>query len=431
MAKQALQEVVISLQTEIIQPLHIARAVENATLDVTALHESSISNRKDAMRAMDQLCQRIMASTQYLPQHGAYQLGAVGPSNMSFQSSSTSVPVSDIIDSYEEPSSVPPSIGSPTLPYETRAFSQRTFSLQSSVYEPEQMRHPQPPQKSPLAWIANRVDAPQVDPLPRLTVPIRLEQSVSYQSPDDAQGERMSYLSTTYTSSISDRGSMNLQPVSDTPASTPRYSQDPPSRVVSTERPYNDRSPMAASPSDSRTIQRLQQTHEQLQTMHQKMRDLEIKKQDYGGYFGAEREREETQSMMSKPLPPAPSLGLVLATADRKRASVGSEAPEVIKAYTDDAQALSPREDTFSEKEPSPRLVPDYNARLLSLPLGMESIWVPLTRPAMHNRYHGFCKGAWQIRKAVRYSREHSIAFLLTCEPHRCPKALRSRLRLL
>lgn len=353
------------------------------------------------MRALDQLCQRIMASSQYLPQHGSYQLGSVGPSNMSFQSTSTSVPVSDIIDAYDEPSSVQSNMGSPTIPFEQRAFSQRTFSMQSSVYEPEQMRHPKAPQKSPLAWIANKVDAPQMEPPSRLTVPTRLEQV--YHNPDDAQGERMSYLSTAYTSSISDRGSTNLQPVSDTPASTPRYSQDPPSSFVSTERPYDDYQPMGTAPPESRTIQRLQQTHEQLQSMHQKMRDLEITKQDYGGYFGSEK--EETQSIRSKPLPPAPSLGFALAAADRlKRTSVGSEAPEVIKAYTDEAHALSPRSDVFSEKLPSPRLEPDYNARLASLPLGLESIWVPLTRPAMHNRYHGFCKGAWQIRKAVSHT---------------------------
>ena len=27
--------------------------------------------------------------------------------------------------------------------------------------------------------------------------------------------------------------------------------------------------------------------------------------------------------------------------------------------------------------------------------------WLPLPRPAKHNNYHGFCKGAWQIRKSV------------------------------
>ena len=30
-----------------------------------------------------------------------------------------------------------------------------------------------------------------------------------------------------------------------------------------------------------------------------------------------------------------------------------------------------------------------------------DNVWSPLARPAKHNHYHGFCKGAWQIRKSV------------------------------
>ena len=33
-----------------------------------------------------------------------------------------------------------------------------------------------------------------------------------------------------------------------------------------------------------------------------------------------------------------------------------------------------------------------------------EDAWHPLPRPARHNNYHGFCKGAWQIRKSVSTS---------------------------
>jgi hypothetical protein len=79
------------------------------------------------------------------------------------------------------------------------------------------------------------------------------------------------------------------------------------------------------------------------------------------------------------------------------------EAPEVVSAF-DGMYPASPDLNQFSEKYPAAALLTqaDYAARLLSLPAGMENIWMPLKRPAMHNRYHGFCKGAWQIRKAVR-----------------------------
>lgn len=59
-----LKEVVITIQTEIIPSLGLARTVDNAVLDFTALHESSATGRKDATRAMDHLYQRLMASRQ-------------------------------------------------------------------------------------------------------------------------------------------------------------------------------------------------------------------------------------------------------------------------------------------------------------------------------------------------------------------------------
>ena len=45
-----------------------------------------------------------------------------------------------------------------------------------------------------------------------------------------------------------------------------------------------------------------------------------------------------------------------------------------------------------------------------------DSVWLPLPRPARHNNYHGFCKGAWQIRKSVRtkYVRNSDVEQNLT-----------------
>ncbi|KAK6437685.1 hypothetical protein LTR95_006114 [Oleoguttula sp. CCFEE 5521] len=95
-ALPALKDVVIALQSEIIQALHMARAVENAVLDLTTLHESSITCCKDATRAMDQLCQRITASLQLQQQHlqqpdGGHAVSALSPSNASMRSVATSV----------------------------------------------------------------------------------------------------------------------------------------------------------------------------------------------------------------------------------------------------------------------------------------------------------------------------------------------------
>nr|OQO19040.1 hypothetical protein B0A51_12319 [Rachicladosporium sp. CCFEE 5018] len=95
-ALPALKDVVIALQSEIIQALHMARAVENAVLDLPTLHESSITCCKDATRAMDQLCQRITASLQFQQQHlqqpdGGHTVSALSPSNASMRSVATSV----------------------------------------------------------------------------------------------------------------------------------------------------------------------------------------------------------------------------------------------------------------------------------------------------------------------------------------------------
>jgi hypothetical protein len=66
-------------------------------------------------------------------------------------------------------------------------------------------------------------------------------------------------------------------------------------------------------------------------------------------------------------------------------------------------EKLRPAPDLANEKFSASLTQADYQERLSTLPKGLDNIWLPLARPALHNRYHGFCKGAWQIRKTVRY----------------------------
>jgi hypothetical protein len=68
-------------------------------------------------------------------------------------------------------------------------------------------------------------------------------------------------------------------------------------------------------------------------------------------------------------------------------------------------EKLRPMPDLANEKFSASLTQADYQERLSTLPKGIDNIWFPLARPALHNRYHGFCKGAWQIRKTVRYKR--------------------------
>lgn len=84
--------------------------------------------------------------------------------------------------------------------------------------------------------------------------------------------------------------------------------------------------------------------------------------------------------------------------------------PESIENITEAQfeEKLRPVADLANEKFSASLTQADYQERLSSLSKGQESVWLPLPRPALHNRYHGFCKGAWQIRKAVSAPRLNS-----------------------
>jgi hypothetical protein len=372
-----LKDVVIALQTEIIQPLHVARAVENAALDFTVLHEASVTNRNDTTKAMDQLCKRIIASSQYLPHHTGHSFGAVDSSNMSMMSSAASVPLSDLVDAYNQRSSPPSSVGSPPVSERQRAFSQRAMSFPQPEQEvaPEQL-DPRTPRKSPLSFISSQIGSSSSHP----PESVQNEPMRGYRNSDEMQLQPKSYFTPKLLVSKNDRGSIRFQPAPARSPSTIRQSQDNSSRLSS----YSEAT--------------LNQSGERTPSTEWDSAEKEKEKHKYGGYFGGDT---ETLSIRSKPVLSAQVPSLYRAESAEYQNYGGHDAPEVVP--DDSANVLLSPE--FSEKFPSPRFEPDYNARLQSLPPGLENIWAPLTRPAMHNRYHGFCKGAWQIRKTVRYIR--------------------------
>ncbi|KAF2724462.1 hypothetical protein K431DRAFT_310028 [Polychaeton citri CBS 116435] len=96
----ALKDVVIALQTEVTQVLLLAHAAETTVLNLTSIHESSVVCRKDATRAMDQLCQRIMANPQYQPQQSEENCyDAWSPTILSMRSGSAGIPPSSLSES--------------------------------------------------------------------------------------------------------------------------------------------------------------------------------------------------------------------------------------------------------------------------------------------------------------------------------------------
>jgi hypothetical protein len=364
----ALKDVLISLQGEVIQALHIARAVENAILDFTTLHETSVTNRKDATRAMDQLCQRIMASMQY----GLHKSEAINPSDSSMRSSFASKPLS----SYDLPPSPPASVGSPRQPDYQRAFSQRTLTIRPPSDKVDQRGNYNAPQASPLGLISSQVNHSSSDVTAGNAPSSTAGKEQSHQSPDDLELEQKSQFSMQYSALGSDRGLVHLQPTSATSTATSRYPQDPSTRVQAASEHPPQRSQQGTTSIDRVAIL-ASGTH----------------RQNNGGSLGDETQALSTSSRTTKPhLQCLPRIE----TVDNLQPAF--DAPEVVSA---DFEGMYPMPDQ-SEKYPALLTQADYAERLLFLPLGMDNIWMPLKRPAMHNRYHGFCKGAWQIRKAVR-----------------------------
>lgn len=84
-AMSELKNVMIALQTDVISALQIGRAVPNATLDLLALHEAVVVVKANALRAMQDFCQRIM-STAPIQQHADLQSPARPSRRMSRQS---------------------------------------------------------------------------------------------------------------------------------------------------------------------------------------------------------------------------------------------------------------------------------------------------------------------------------------------------------
>ncbi|EME41841.1 hypothetical protein DOTSEDRAFT_177211 [Dothistroma septosporum NZE10] len=58
-ALAALKDVIVGLQMDVVSALQVARAIEAATLDLERLHEASIMNKSNALRAVDDLCKRL------------------------------------------------------------------------------------------------------------------------------------------------------------------------------------------------------------------------------------------------------------------------------------------------------------------------------------------------------------------------------------
>ena len=383
---------VINIQSEVIQALNLARAVDNAVLDFTALHESSVTGRKDATRAMDQLCQRIMASMQVEPKSRRESVEATTPSASSLSFSYANMQSSEGHErSGKSLRSLSSAMESPKSSNFQRTLPNRTIIV--GQHNETALRTGQKSGSLPLpesrALKATDLQGRQADNDSLVSRPISsLEQE---QQPDDLEGEETRKDSTRDSGLGSDRSSEPSHIMKNASVAESIKLQRPPFGGFAVHQ-HRLRSIPPPEPKPSIAEPKLQTS--------------DIEKHDYGtgtpNLTVHTSDASPTSSLTATPL--TARISRIEKPEDVLRAL---EAPEV--AIKDFGVMFSLRPIASSPTSPPSgsdkylafRTQSDYAEALLSLSPGMHNIWAPLSRPAMHNRYHGFCKGAWQMRKAV------------------------------
>lgn len=420
-AVPALKDVVINIQTEIIQALHLARAVENAVLDLTALHESSVTNRKDATRAMDQLCQRIMASMQMETKSRRDSVEVKSPSASSLSFSYTGMQLSDGYERTDKSlPSLPSALDSPPSSIFRRPLPMGNHIVRQHAETALQLgqqrgRIPSPETRalqviglqSHLADNESLVSRP-ISSLTQEQPPQRsVDREVVETSPDsihdsglgsDRDSEHLNLMRTAKSMEMQ-RAPMagiavHQYPVPSVPAPAPAPEPVPPSiepQLQTPETEKNDFIPDTAKHDSTPDVAKQDYT-------------ADIAKHDD---YGPATDASPLSSLSATPLAATPLSAHITRFEQPEYALRGFEAPEVVakdfgvtfSTLPIVSSPISPHGDT--DKYLAFRTQADYAEALLSLKPGMDNIWAPLSRPAMHNRYHGFCKGAWQMRKAV------------------------------
>ncbi|GAB7334713.1 hypothetical protein MBLNU13_g06652t1 [Cladosporium sp. NU13] len=534
----ALKDVVIALQTEVIHGLHLARAVENSFLDFTTLHEASVTCRKDTMRAMDQLCQRIMASVEYLPRDRAEEHSGMWSSSASrvqseretvLQSPGLRTFAAAPLPLHTERSllSLPAVLGqsSPDIPQPTyRTLPRRAMSIPrsietaslkpwhsgkistsrpgSGISEPSRLVLTAPTSPDVSHSNSDRVSSPDSHPNKDLqsnnddfdthrtsvfsiqssvfalggesvpedlthtgTASIATLQSVrdisagkgprqrhmnfgvchpqeatDHHTADDFHGGAGDRISAT----SSGVGQMARGPTSQTQGESPVFSLTTTPNFVPEKLnrneisswkdsslshftidsgpyfnsgPYFSENELVVSrsmePRSEIALNQQDATYTMSSSANQQYRPRAL----HSGKSSPEQDQSTNVPrlvrMSSEPADvdcaEARSLSL-----DRLMASNQSPASVTSGWDVQFNEKLRPMPDLANEKFSASLTQADYQERLSTLPRRLENIWLPLARPALHNRYHGFCKGAWQIRGAV----DEGLRVLLTPRPN-------------
>ncbi|KAI6876266.1 hypothetical protein KC343_g12086 [Hortaea werneckii] len=349
-----LQAVAITLQSEVIRALQIARDQENVLLNLSMLHDASITNRNNAIRSMDELCQRIIQSFPVPRQLAEDNMQAfmAQSGGFGFPFARTRRNSEESLESYQT--------ASPALPSAVTIPDHPGSSRSPIISRFQSMRHA----SDSLVHRATSLVPSRTPGLPACPEPAsRRRQHDSIAAFD--MFDRVATLSV----HDSGRGSVETN-------SGHRQSASLSSQAVSEELPAPDSNTARSRTTPGVVIER--------------RADLTSSTASTASHHFPDQDTEAQSTSMS--------------AIEAHRAL---SAPEVV------THEFSPRlmHNPTRPRQQTPNTIttdfqPSISNAFLGSPIPMtpvhEDIWHPLPRPAKINNYHGFCKGAWQTRHAVQ-----------------------------
>jgi len=362
-ATSELKDIMISMQTEVISALQFVRMVENAPLECAPLYEAVVRNKTSAIRTMDELCRRIVMS---MPAQRQYQDERQPSAVYAPQRDEDFSPASHYRVARE-----------PDIRYRMTP----THYGNSSRLPTRSLMQAQPVRQSyesPLQRMTSTVTTAAAYPPSRERRREQTTLSDEIEEQDEIIG-----------SSIHDSAIGSIEPV---------VHHQPNASVTSTilsdeTARSNESGESGAKRDDLRIVQTTT---------------------DRRFSFNSDGSTAAYQSGTSTPAQFAAQMLQTLSYADEDHeASLrANSAPEVVTREFESlmlSSSTNPHQHSttgtshflpLSVRNTHPALRPDSTYTDVFAP-EPDRLWTPLHRPAKHNNYNNFCKGAWETRQSV------------------------------
>ncbi|KAK6428206.1 hypothetical protein LTR95_015651 [Oleoguttula sp. CCFEE 5521] len=382
-ATSELKDVVIRLQGEVIRALQIARDVENAALNMQILHDASISNRLEAIRSMDGLCYRITVAMEvprsldaepdlqrfmsrepvHAPATLSLQRRGSDQSLASFQTARMALPAAVSIPS----TSAGPSVQNPRFMLSPPSGSLKRGASIASL-------------APSFAWLAPQLrrNADDNATLRSFSMNDNTRPQTRIGNLDDGVAQAMNRMSLHYPSGLTPE----LQSSAAQPAgpSGPRLGRNRLDSVVAAERELADLQlqrygAMSTSPNGSD----VEVGNAEAASVSSASPTVTLRTHDSGS-----AQNSFDHSIRSDSAPTIPTQDTL------------SMLPNRGGGYS-----LSLRPTMSTPTGPSSSSGSRSSAEPLMWSPEHDEVWSPLSEPTAYNKYHGFCKGAWQTRSSL------------------------------